>query len=155
MKTTRQRIVEAAPMEVWSAITPLERTPHWLAGVESVEHTGGPLLGAGRKQRVTKLLYNHDVEIDLEIVAWEPERLLSFRHLRESSGGKALTSVRDFHTTVFLQPEGLWTRVQVEYSWKVSWGLTWLLSLFLAGRVMGGELKSTLNKIELLVSSGK
>jgi len=151
MKTVRQRVIPASPEAVWRAISPLERAPQWLAGVESVEHTGGPVEGVGRQQRLTKLLYKHDVEIDQEIAVWESQRQLSLKHVRESSGGKDLNGVRDFHTTVFLEPERRGTRVRVEYTWKASLGLAWLFSFLLGGRVMSGELKETLTKIELLV----
>ena len=153
MKTARQRTIKASPAATWRAISPLESVPQWLSGVESVEHTGGPTEGVGRRQRVTKLLYAHDVEIDQEVVAWEPEKVLAIRHIRESSDGRELSAVRDFRTTVTLTPQSDGTLVHVEYYWSARLGRPWLFSLIFGGRVMSRELRETLEKIEGLATA--
>ena len=152
MKTARQQTIRASPKATWRAISPLESVPQWLSGVESVEHTGGPAEGVGRRQRVTRVLYRHDVEIDQEVVAWEPEKLLAMRHIRERSDGRELSAVRDFHTTVTLAPQSDGTRVRVEYTWSAWLGVAWLFSLIFGGRVMSRELRETLEKIEQLAT---
>ena len=155
MKTSRSQAIKASPESVWQAISSVESLPDWFSGVESATHTGGPQAGLGRKQRVTRLLYQHDIDVEQEVVAWEPGRLLEMRHVRESLDGREMQAMKDFHTRVSLSPHPDGTQVSIEYSWGASIGRTWLKSFLFGGRVMARELRETLKKIEGLVTQGQ
>ncbi len=48
MEISRQRTIKATPEAIWQAIAPVEALPHWLSGVQSATHLGGPAQGVGR-----------------------------------------------------------------------------------------------------------
>lgn len=154
MKISRQRLIHASPEAIWALLAPVERVPEWLSGAVTAQRTSGPAEGVGRKQHVATVLHNYDVEIDQEVIAWEPPRTLGIRYLRQVSEGRELAGVKNFRMMVTLKSEGSGTRTRVEYTWDARWGTAWLFSFLLAGRVMGRELLETLRKIEATVSSG-
>ncbi len=155
MNVSKQRGIKATPESIWQAISTVESLPDWLAGVQSASHISGPSEGVGRRQRISRVIYQHDVEVEQEVTAWEPGRRMEVKHLRETSGGRDLQGVQDFLLTVTLSPAGQRTEVRVEYSWKARAGVTWLLSVLFGGKTMGRELSDTLKKIEVLVKPRK
>lgn len=151
MNVSKQRTIKAAPEAVWKAIASVEDLPSWLAGVQSASHVSGPAEGVGRLQRVSRVIYRHDVETEQEVTIWEPPRRMQVRHIKETSEGRELQGVQDFRMTVTVHPAGDRTNALIEYSWSARPGLSWLLSVIFGGRTMGRELSDTLKKIDALV----
>lgn len=154
MRVSRQRVVAAPPENVWGLIASVERLPEWFAGVEAAASLPGPVEGIGRRQRLTRYLRGHTVEMEQEVVAWDPPRLLALRHVRESIEGRDVTGVRNFVTRLTLAPVGGGTRVTIQYEWGARFGIAWLQSMLLGGRVMGRELLQTLRRVEAIASAG-
>ena len=148
MKISRQRLIKASPQAIWGLIAPVERIPEWLSGAETAQHASGPAEGVGRRQRVATVLHGLDVEIDQEVIAWERNKTLGVRYLRQVSQGREMVGVRNFRMAVTLSPEDGGTQTRVEYTWDARWGIAWLFSLLMAGRVMGKEMLATLKNIE-------
>ena len=95
-----------------------------------------------------RMLYAHDLQIEQEVVEWEPESRITLAHRTELIDGSQTTGVKDFRTTVDLQPAGEdRTLVTVEYRWTARFGVPWLQSFLLGGRVMGREIREMLASI--------
>ena len=154
MKASRRRRIDATPEQIWEAISTIDGLAKWFAGAESASHTGGPESGVGRKQTVRRVLYSHDVDVEQEVVGWDPPGYLRFSHLRETVEGREVRGVRNFHTTILLSPLEDATQVEIEYTWETGFGISWFQSLLLGGRVLGRDLTDMLKKIETLVTSG-
>lgn len=153
MKIARQRDIPHPPADIWKAISTVGSISKWLPGAMSAEQTGGPAEGKGRLQRVHRQLYSREIEIDQEVIGWEPERALGMRHLRETSNGRELRSLQDFVMTITIVEHGRGGRVRAEYAWTTQSLAPTLLSLLFAGRVMGRELQDVLGKIDKLAKA--
>ena len=153
MKASRNRRMNALPHEVWGLISTIEGLSSWYPGVVSAEYAGGPESGAGRRHRMERMLYMHDLQVEQEIVDWEPGHRITLAHRRETIDGSEVVGVSNFTTTVEVLPAGEdGTRVTVEYRWTARLGISWLQSFFLGGRVMGRELLEMLEKINVHVT---
>ncbi|MSQ24858.1 MAG: hypothetical protein EXR49_01040 [Dehalococcoidia bacterium] len=148
MKVSRHRTIPALPETVWRIVSVAERMPKWYSGVETASHVGGPVEGVGRRQSAVRDLRWHRVDMLLEVVAWEPRRRLDLRHVEERIQGRLVTGVRNFVTSVTIAPQGEAASVTVEYRWRARFGIPWLQSLLVGGRVMGRELDETLRRLE-------
>ncbi len=155
MRVSRSRLVKAPIAEVWRAAADMENLPKWLSGIEGVQHTDGPAEGIGRKQLVSRELYGRESRLTQEVAAWEPERRIALKHLEETVDGAKAGGVRNFHTVIIMRPIAERTEVALAYEWDSPLGISWLLSLFLGGRVMGKEQNASLKLLEKLVTEGK
>ncbi len=155
MRVSRNRLIKASLADVWRAASALEDLPKWLSGIEGVQHTDGPAEGIGRKQLVSRELYGRESRLTQEVIAWEPERRISLKHLEETVDGAKAGGVRNFHTVITMRPIAERTEVELAYKWDSPMGLSWLLSLFLGGRVMGKEQNASLKLLEQLVTEEK
>ena len=152
MRASRSKRIDAPPEAVWDVVSTVEGLSRWFDGVESASHAGGPEAGVGRRQRLQRNLYGRDMEVQQEVVAWEPPSLLRLAHVRERMDNRDVTSVRNFHTTVRLERSGEKTQTTIEYSWSAGFGVPWLQSLIFGGRVMGREIKGMLRSIDALAT---
>jgi carbon monoxide dehydrogenase subunit G len=152
MEIFRRARSQHSPGAIWRAISTVESLPGWLPGVESAEHLSGPKEGVGRRQRIQRLLYSHRIEIEQQVVEWDPERVLSMLHLRETSGGRELAGLRNFKTIVRIEPRDKGCSLVAEFSWETRGFTAMLFSRLFAGRTMGRELRDLLRKIEAHVS---
>lgn len=133
---------------MWGIVSAVERMPEWHSGVESALHAAGPAEGVGRRQTVVRDLRWHRVDMLQEVIAWEPRRRLGLRHVEERVEDRLVTGVRNFVTTVTIEPQGEVSYVGVEYRWHARFGIPWLQSLLAGGRVMGRELDETLRRLD-------
>ena len=87
VKIERERTIPAAPAQIWEVVASADRLPQWYARSGKVEVLGGA--GLGRRQRVSSTWQGQESEVDQVITAFEPGRLLEWRHEAERLGGKA------------------------------------------------------------------
>ena len=104
MKASRNRRINALPHEVWGLISTIEGLTSWYPGVVSAEYAGGPESGAGRRHRMERMLYMHDLQVEQEIVEWEPGHRITLAHRRETIDGSEVVGVSNFTTTVEVLP---------------------------------------------------
>ena len=86
IEIARERIITAPAARVWKVVATAERLPDWYARAASVEVLEGS--GLGRRQRVRSQWQGQDSEVDQLVTAFEPERLLEWRHEAERLGGQ-------------------------------------------------------------------
>ncbi|MBI3744693.1 MAG: SRPBCC family protein [Chloroflexi bacterium] len=155
MKVSRRKFTFASPEQVWAVVAPMGRIPEWYSGAETVAHIAGPAEGVGRRQRVSRTMYGHQVETEQEVERWEPQAAIVVRNLSESVDGRATRGVQDFRTSLLLKDEKIGTTVTLAYEWKAPFGIAWVQSLLAGGRVMGKELRESLNSINKLAKGDK
>jgi uncharacterized protein YndB with AHSA1/START domain len=86
IEIARERTIPAPAARVWNVVAKAERLPEWYGRAASVEVLGGT--GLGRRQRLRSQWQGQDSEVDQLITAFEPERLLEWRHEAERLGGQ-------------------------------------------------------------------
>ena len=85
VKIQTQRTIPAPAARVWEVIASADRLPEWYARSDRVEVLEGA--GLGRRQRVSSTWRGQESEVDQVISAFEPGRLLEWRHESERLGG--------------------------------------------------------------------
>ncbi len=114
IEIVRERTIPAPAARVWGIVADAERLPEWYARAGSVEVLEGS--GAGRRQRLRSQWQGQDSEVDQLVTAFEPERLLEWRHEAERLGGQpAPRFATETVVRIELHPQGPdATRVTIE-----------------------------------------
>jgi len=86
VKIERERTIPAAAAQIWAVVASADRLPQWFARSGKVEVLEGA--GLGRRQRISSTWQGQESEVDQVITAFEPGRLLEWRHEAERLGGK-------------------------------------------------------------------
>jgi uncharacterized protein YndB with AHSA1/START domain len=86
IEIAKERTIPAPAARVWKVVAKAERLPEWYARADSVEVLEGS--GLGRRQRLRSQWHGQDSEVDQLITAFEPGRLLEWRHEAERLGGQ-------------------------------------------------------------------
>ena len=86
IEISRERTIPAPAARIWNVVAQAERLPDWYARGGSVEVIEGS--GLGRRQRLRSQWQGQDSEVDQVVTAFEPERLLEWRHEAERLGGQ-------------------------------------------------------------------
>ncbi len=154
MRASRSRRVSAPTRAIWEIVSAIEALPLWYSGVQSAEHVKGPGQGVGRRHRMERMLYSHDLQVEQEVVEWQSESRITLLDVGSTiDGAETSGGVQKFRTTVDLQPIGDGgTLVTVEYQWTARFGVPWLQSFLLGGRVMGREIREMLANIDRIAT---
>ncbi|GLZ33409.1 hypothetical protein Lesp02_55970 [Lentzea sp. NBRC 105346] len=86
IEIVRQAHVDAPVDAVWARVSDAARTPSWFAFAERVEVRSGSGLGELRTQHGR--WGGKAAEVDQEVIAFEPGRLLRWRHVEERLNGR-------------------------------------------------------------------
>ena len=86
IEIARERTISAPAARVWEVVAEAERLPEWYARAASAEVLEGA--GFGRRQRIRSQWRGQDSEVDQVVTAFEPGRLLEWRHEAERLGGQ-------------------------------------------------------------------
>src|SRR5436309_5045547 len=110
IEVEREAVVDATPTDVWRLVEDPARLPEWFTFAERAELLEGE--GLGRRQRISSHWGKRQSEIDQLVTAYEPERLLEWRHEAERLDGKpAPRFAAETRFSIRLDPEGSGTRV--------------------------------------------
>jgi uncharacterized protein YndB with AHSA1/START domain len=86
IEIARERTIPVPAARVWEVVSEATRLPDWYARAARAEVLEGS--GLGRRQRLHSQWQGQDSEVDQLITAFEPERLLEWRHEAERLGGQ-------------------------------------------------------------------
>lgn len=86
IEIVRESRVDAPVESVWKIVSDPDRAPDWFTFAERVEVKEGQGVGQLRTQHGR--WGSKHAEVDQEITAYEPNRLLAWRHLAERLDGK-------------------------------------------------------------------
>src|SRR3979411_94938 len=112
VKIERERTMPAAATRVWGAVPWADRLPQWYAGSGKVAVLEGA--GLGRRQRISSTWQGQESEVDQVITAFEPGRLLEWRHEAERLGGKPAPRIApETHGTIKRVADGEHTTLAV------------------------------------------
>lgn len=81
----RERTIPVPVARVWEVVGEAGRLPEWYARAATVVVLEGS--GLGRRQRLSSQWQGQDSEVDQLVTAFEPGRLLEWRHEAERLGG--------------------------------------------------------------------
>jgi uncharacterized protein YndB with AHSA1/START domain len=85
IEITRERSISVPVARVWEVVAEANRLPEWYARASRVVVLEGT--GLGRRQRLSSQWHGQDSEVDQVVTAFEPGRLLEWRHEAERLGG--------------------------------------------------------------------
>jgi hypothetical protein len=86
IEVTREARVQADADQVWAVVSDPGRAPEWFDFADRTEVVSGA--GVGQKRTQHGHWGRKKSEVDQEIIAWEPARLLAWKHLAERLDGK-------------------------------------------------------------------
>lgn len=105
IEVEREAVVGATAAAVWTLVEDTRRLPMWLAFAERVEPLDGGE-GPGRRLRLHGRWGSRRSEVDVEVTAFEPGRLLAWRHLEERLNGKpAPRYARETRFSIWVEPQ--------------------------------------------------
>lgn len=106
----REKVIDATPDELWPLVDDPGRLPDWFTFAERAELLEGE--GVGRRQRMYGHWGKKQSEVDQQVTAYEPKRLLEWRHEAERLEGKqAPRFAAETRFSIRLEPEDGKTRV--------------------------------------------
>jgi uncharacterized protein YndB with AHSA1/START domain len=112
IEIVRESRVAAPVEEVWEVVSSAGRAPEWFTFAERVEVRSGEGVGQLRTQHGR--WGSKAAEVDQEITAYEPNRLLAWRHVAERLDGKpAPKFAASTEFRIELEPEGGNTTVRL------------------------------------------
>ena len=148
----RQRTIHAPASRVWKLVARAERLPDWYARAGSVEVLEGS--GLGRRQRLRSQWQGQDSEVDQLVTAFEPERLLEWRHEAERLGGEpAPRFATETVVTIKLQPQGPEATEVILESRQRAADAEKEQSIRANSEYLGAMLETSLERLERLVTS--
>jgi hypothetical protein len=112
--TVRRERVVSIPVDVlWQLVEPVQTLSAWLPLADRCESRGGE--GLGRKQRMYSTWGGKTAELDQEVIAYQPNGLLRWKHVDERMNGKPAPRVsREVTFSIELESIGPGTRVALE-----------------------------------------
>ena len=97
--------------KIWSILTDVTRTPEWVDGVKESERTGAVREGKGAKWRESCVLDRQHIEVEHEMIAWEPMKKAIIQSKLPMNGSMTRT------LTFSEKPGGV--EVAVEFLWDL------------------------------------
>jgi uncharacterized protein YndB with AHSA1/START domain len=145
IEIVREARVDAPPDKVWEIVSDPDRAPDWFAFAERVEIRSGTGVGQLRTQHGR--WGRKRAEVDQEITAHEPNRLLAWRHVAERLDGKP--APRFAESTEFrieLEPDSPATTVRLR-SRQVPAGALKGLLMKLGAKGIARQLERSLDRL--------
>jgi carbon monoxide dehydrogenase subunit G len=112
------KLIPATPEAVWNLLSDLTRLKEWLPIEAEFNLNNGTQAAPGVVIGVKRPPSMGLIELEQHIDRADAPTLLAWRHEKEKLGGKAITQVKDFSTTIAMLPEGdNQTRVTIRSTW--------------------------------------
>ena len=152
IEITREAIVSARPDEVWSIVEDVRRLPMWFAFCDRAELLEGS--GIGRRQRIGGRWGPRRAEIDQVVTAYEPGRLLTWRHEAERLNGKpAPRYSKDTQFSVWLEAEGGGTLVRLVSRQEPAGPIKGMMMRMTANKEIASKLDKSLERLKMVAGS--
>jgi hypothetical protein len=143
LRIEREAHFEATPDEIWQLVDDPAEMGAWFAFAERMELVEGT--GLGRRQRLHGHWGKRRSEIDQEIVVYEPERALGWRHIAERLDGEpAPRFAVETGFTLTIAPDGDGSRVRLQTRQRPAGWLRGLAMRVFGAREAGEKLDESL-----------
>ena len=153
VEVVRERFISAPSVEaIWQIVEPIERLPEWLSMCDRAELLSGE--GVGRRQRLHGTWGGRHSEIDQIVVAYQPGRLLSWKHERELLDGKPAPQVSaetTFRIEIDPRVDGVLVRLRSIH--LPASAFKRIVIRMVAARVAGSMMKKSLNRLSAVVAA--
>jgi hypothetical protein len=142
----RERIVQIPVDVLWQFVEPAQALPEWYPLASRCELLSGK--GIGRRQRMHARWGRRDAVINQEVVAYEPSRLLRWKHLDERVDGRPAPRISSAVTfSIEMESIGPGTRVALESTNVPAGPFAAVLLRLVAARRIRRDLDRALNII--------
>ena len=148
----REAVVPARPDAVWTIVEDVRRLPMWFAFCQKAELLEGA--GIGRRQRIAGRWGSKRSEIDQVVTAYEPGRLLSWRHEAERVNDKpAPRLAAETIFSVWLEADGGGTRVRLVSQQEPAGPIRGLMMKLMGGRDVADKMEKSLQRLAMVSAS--
>jgi uncharacterized protein YndB with AHSA1/START domain len=139
---------------IWPFISDPELLPRWFTFAASFEALEGE--GLGRRQRMHARWRDQDSEVDQVVTAFEPPRLISWRHEAERLDGKpAPRFASETNFSIELVPDGANTVVRLRGAQVPASYMRGLAIRVFGGRETIREMGRSLARLAVLLEGGE
>ena len=148
----REAHVVAKPDDVWTIVEDVRRLPMWFAFCDRAELLEGS--GIGRRQRIGGRWGGRRSEIDQVVTAYEPGRLLAWRHEAERLNGKpAPRYAKETTFSVWLEPDGGGTLVRLVSQQEPAGAIRGSLMKIMGKREIAKRMEKSLERLEMVTAA--
>jgi uncharacterized protein YndB with AHSA1/START domain len=149
----REASVGAPPEKAWELVSSPARAGDWFDFAERAEVLSGDGVGQLRRQ------YGHwgrkRAEVDQEVTAFEPPRLIAWRHVAERLDGRpAPQFARSTEFRIVLTPEGPGTRVRLESRQEPASAVKGLVIRLFGSRDVARAMERSLDRLAAALGPG-
>ena len=152
IEITREASVRSAPASVWELVSSSARAAEWFTFADRVEVLSGAGVGQRRRQ------YGHwgrkPSEIDQEITAWDPPRIIAWRHVAERLDGKpAPRFAASTEFQIQLAPAGEGTTVRLRSRQAPASAMRGLVMRLFGSREVARHMERSLDRLAAAAAS--
>lgn len=148
----RVAIVPARPDAVWTVVEDVRRLPMWFAFCEKAELLEGG--GIGRRQRITGRWGSRRSEVDQVVTAYEPGRLLSWKHEAERLDGKpAPRFAKGTLFSIWLEPDAGGTKVRLISQQEPAGPIRGLIIRLAGNREVARKMDKSLERLRMVAAA--
>ena len=148
----REAHLVARPDDVWTIVEDVRRLPMWFAFCDRAELLEGS--GIGRRQRIGGAWGGRRSEIDQVVTAYEPGRLLAWRHEAERLNGKpAPRYAKETTFSVWLEPDGGGTLVRLVSQQEPAGAIRGFLMKMMGKREIGSRMDKSLERLKMVTAA--
>jgi hypothetical protein len=148
--TRERRIGGTSCSSLWDVIESVQRLPDWLTICTTAELLGGQ--GLGRRQRLRGRWGRRQSEIDQIVIAYEPDRLLAWRHDAERLDGRNAPQLsRETTFRIELEPSGPDVVIKLRSRHVPANAVTGLMLRLIAAPRAARMLEESLDRLSALV----
>jgi uncharacterized protein YndB with AHSA1/START domain len=146
IEIVRSARIPAPVAAVWPVVSDAARAPEWFTFAERVEVLSGE--GVGQRRRQHGKWSGKPAEVDQEIVAYQPERVLAWRHLAERVAGKpAPRFAASTEFRIELEPDDGATMVRLTSSQEPAGAMRGLVMKLFGTKEIADNLERSLAKL--------
>ena len=112
MNSLKKSIRINAPLEkIWTILADVTRTPEWVDGVKESERTGAIRDGQGMRWRESCVLDRQHIEVEHEMIVWEPMSRAVIQSALPMNGSMT--------RTILFEPKAEGVYVAIEFVWDL------------------------------------